>query len=229
MANVTCTFDGCGFPATGRGLCAAHYAQSRRGIPLRPVRRDKRTDGGPRKCVGPNCEYPAIAHGLCGSHRRQQTKGRPLTPLKPHKPGGVASACIRDEQGRKRCWDCGEWRAESEFHRGKREPDGLCGQCKDCMAEATRAHRLAKFGLTLESFDALLDAQGGACAICRKPCPRGGALSVDHDHTCCPESDRSCGECVRGLLCRPCNVALGNLRDDPKILRRAAEYLEQAG
>ncbi len=47
----------------------------------------------------------------------------------------------------------------------------------------------------------------GGCAICGRP-PKSYRLSVDHDHTCCP-TDISCGRCVRGLLCAPCNRALG--------------------
>jgi hypothetical protein len=42
-------------------------------------------------------------------------------------------------------------------------------------------------------------------------------LSVDHDHI----TDR-----VRGLLCAACNSALASARDDPRILRAMAVYLE---
>lgn len=47
---------------------------------------------------------------------------------------------------------------------------------------------------------------------------------VDHDHTCCP-GKRSCGRCVRGLLCNRCNRALGQFGDDIETLRRAVAYL----
>ena len=61
--------------------------------------------------------------------------------------------------------------------------------------------------MTLEQYDALLSAQGGVCAICSRP-PTKQFLAVDHDHACCPGS-RTCGQCVRGLLCGHCNRQLG--------------------
>jgi hypothetical protein len=33
---------------------------------------------------------------------------------------------------------------------------------------------------------------------------------IDHDHTCC-DSGWSCGECIRGVVCRTCNFAVGQL------------------
>ena len=61
----------------------------------------------------------------------------------------------------------------------------------------------------------MLESQGGVCAICGAM-PKG-RLAVDHDH--------ATGQ-VRGLLCSPCNVALGFLRDDPIRLKAAIAYLE---
>lgn len=91
--------------------------------------------------------------------------------------------------------------------------------------ERERWHTRRKFsshGLTQESYGVILDAQGGACAICRDP-TRG--MQIDHDHSCC-DGPFSCGRCVRGLLCGGCNKALGGFNDDPALLRRAANYLE---
>lgn len=52
----------------------------------------------------------------------------------------------------------------------------------------------------------MLQEQGGVCAICKQP-PRRNKLHVDHDHSCCP-GKRSCGRCIRGLLCASCNSKL---------------------
>lgn len=90
------------------------------------------------------------------------------------------------------------------------------------------ARRLRKFGLTVEAYEALLDAQGHRCAICRTDEPGGvGRWHVDHDHGCCP-GQRSCGKCIRGLLCSECNLGLGKFRDDPERLCAALAYLRSA-
>ena len=82
------------------------------------------------------------------------------------------------------------------------------------------------YGITLDQYRALNDAQGGKCAICRKEEHRftSGSptkvnqLAVDH----CHKTKR-----VRGLLCAHCNSAIGHVRDDPEILRVMIEYLER--
>ncbi|WP_407674816.1 endonuclease domain-containing protein [Nonomuraea fuscirosea] len=70
--------------------------------------------------------------------------------------------------------------------------------------------------------------QGGSCAICRVTLSRGPDTHIDHDHECCPGAN-SCGRCIRGILCGNCNKALGLMRDNAKILLRAAEYLKNGG
>lgn len=74
----------------------------------------------------------------------------------------------------------------------------------------------SKFGITLDDYDAMLVAQGGGCQICGAPPAGDKRLAVDH----CHETGR-----VRGLLCTPCNQALGLMRDDPNRLQRAIAYL----
>lgn len=49
-------------------------------------------------------------------------------------------------------------------------------------------------------------------------------MHIDHDHSCCPGKG-SCGKCVRGILCRNCNVGLGFLKDSIPRLEDAISYL----
>ena len=80
-------------------------------------------------------------------------------------------------------------------------------------------HLNRKYGITIERYNEMLVGQGGVCKICRRADPDGRHLAVDHDH----ETGK-----IRGLLCRPCNTALGLMFDDPKQLRIAADYVEKA-
>ena len=70
--------------------------------------------------------------------------------------------------------------------------------------------------LTEEEYGAMLEGQGGVCAICKEK-PRSGRLAVDHIHGT---------ETVRGLLCNRCNTALGLFKDDPDRLAVAIVYLK---
>lgn len=45
---------------------------------------------------------------------------------------------------------------------------------------------------------------------------------MDHDHACCADKNKSCGKCVRGLLCHNCNIALGHIE---RRLQLARSYL----
>ena len=77
----------------------------------------------------------------------------------------------------------------------------------------TVAHR---YGLTAEQYIALADQHGGKCGICGEIPKTARGLHIDHCH--------ATGK-VRGLLCHSCNVGIGALRDDPKLLSKALEYL----
>jgi hypothetical protein len=86
------------------------------------------------------------------------------------------------------------------------------------------AHILDTYTLTVEEYWALYEAQGGRCACCQRASGKTRRLSVDHDHKCC-SGRKSCGRCVRGLLCRPCNTLLGRARDAIEFFARCIEYL----
>ncbi|WP_045878712.1 endonuclease VII domain-containing protein [Pseudofrankia sp. DC12] len=129
-----------------------------------------------------------------------------------------------ESDGHRTCPDCGERKPVAEFAAKSRASDGLHTYCRPCnsirtVASAERLYGtvrnlrfLTRYGLTAEQVDAMLEEQGGRCAICKeKP-----AAHVDHDH--------ATGE-VRGVLCFTCNVGLGNLKDDVGRIHDAMCYL----
>lgn len=81
----------------------------------------------------------------------------------------------------------------------------------------TRDHEMRRRrGMDIAQYDALLEAQGGGCAICGLADPNF-RLAIDHDHMTGQN---------RGLLCSKHNRALGLFADRPDLLRKAATYLE---
>ena len=71
---------------------------------------------------------------------------------------------------------------------------------------------VARYRIGQDDVEALIERQGGLCPVCLKAAP----TAVDHDHVT---------GAVRGILCGDCNTGMGQLRDDPWVLRRAIEYL----
>lgn len=156
--------------------------------------------------------------------------------------GGYCKPCHR-EYGRERYWKNPAYRERQlawartnrdriNANRRRRRADPAYRERENAKDRARHPDRWIRthYGLTREQWDALLAAQGGRCAICGRSDPLGIGLKngfhVDHDHACCP-GKRSCGDCVRGLLCNHCNPMLGHADDDPAVLRSAADYLDR--
>lgn len=74
----------------------------------------------------------------------------------------------------------------------------------------------ARYGITGEQYDLLFQNQNGLCAICEANLLHK-SFGVDHIHTT---------KTVRGLLCWPCNIMIGLAKDNPNVLRAAANYVE---
>ena len=73
------------------------------------------------------------------------------------------------------------------------------------------------YGISLEQYEVMLSAQGGACAICARP-PIGKRLHVDHNH--------STGM-VRALLCRRCNSLVGFIEKHGELITSATRYVHR--
>lgn len=123
----------------------------------------------------------------------------------------------------KACGKCGETKLLDDFFRDGSRKDGRQVYCRSCAAEYRRENRealsaydrivhLRRYDLTQECYEALLEAQGGTCAMpaCDRSEPGGrwSTFHIDHDHDhnyAHAEGQIACRECIRGLLCMPCN------------------------
>jgi hypothetical protein len=113
------------------------------------------------------------------------------------------------------CYLCERSLQAADFHNKRRE-------CKDCSKGMKLTYR---YGISMQEYEQLLEQQNGVCAICVRGPEEVGVLAVDHDHRCCP-TEKTCGKCIRSLLCTDCNISIGRFNDDVERLERAAEYLK---
>lgn len=200
----TCTVNGCKKKVRAADKCSHHYNRSLETDP----------------CTFTGCNRLARPDSLCAGHKRQQAQGKTLTPLQEK-----SDPAARDHLGRKRCSSCKTWQSVENFYRNSRYADGLTIRCVRCHRNATIRRQ---YGITLTDYQRLLDAQGGGCAVCGKTeQAEGRMLAIDHDHACCP-GQKSCGQCVRGLLCARCNLHLGAVGDSIGHLEAMVTYLRAA-
>lgn len=156
-----------------------------------------------------------------------------------------------NDGGMEKCSACQKSPPVDAFAGNTSRPDGLQANCRECAAEYYRRRREAqgksvrvkvpvpqghkrcpqceevkphaewerisyfqrKYGLSPVELEALIAEQHGICCICLA----APAEHVDH----CHETGR-----VRGVLCFSCNAALGQFKDQPDAIRRAAAYVE---
>lgn len=146
----------------------------------------------------------------------------------------------------KTCTRCGIEKSSSEFPKHRRAKDGLNPQCKACHCERSaewrrnnpekaketlaayrsrnpmnhrKSHLRRSYGIEEEDFQVLFEMQDGKCKICGRTeaDSRKSFLCVDHVEGT---------TLIRGLLCSPCNSAIGLLQHDPVLLKNAVAYLE---
>ena len=118
------------------------------------------------------------------------------------------------------CKTCDVWKPKNQYRYrpagGRYVTDRWEGQCLPCRNEYRRAN---KFKLTVSDMRQLLQTP---CAVCGSR----DDLHLDHDHKCCDTELNTCGQCLRGVLCGPCNVTLGIMQDSSENLRKLADYLD---
>jgi len=163
----------------------------------------------PPECTVEGCTNKPRTGGLCNRHhvaawrKRFPEKRRETDRKHRSKPEN------REKARRRRK----EWAAAN--------PDKVREQQRNKDPEVQRARNYkSHFGITIADYDRMLASQGGRCAICKGASPvKGKYFHVDHDHGT---------GAVRGLLCQPCNVAIGLLRDSPERCLSALMYLVKA-
>lgn len=120
----------------------------------------------------------------------------------------------------RRCHRCQVLVPEAVGKPGK----AVCVGCRadPRKADANRAReqrrRLRKYGLTQEQYDQLLIQQSGRCPGCDTTDPGAKGWCIDHCHR---------SGLVRALLCGRCNTTLGLTDENPVVLRRLADLVEQ--
>lgn len=134
------------------------------------------------------------------------------------------------------CSKCKNEKELNDFPVAKRYKDGHRPECKACNAlyyreyysknperykeKARNYPQHRRHNLTDEQYEALFQKYDGRCHLCLNAI----ATHIDHDHKCC-SGNRSCGRCVRGILCSSCNTALGLLKDNSETINRINGYL----
>lgn len=224
---------GCGSEKVfARALCQACYWRLRRNGTLE---RKNAINSG--RCSASGCHERAIAKSLCSRH--YQRAQHPLMAiwklLRSRYPSqypeewddfNVFLALVgeRPKEGyqlrrkdAKKPWAGDNFHWLHPLHPDKKR--------LTTQAEYGRAWNLKrKYGVSTEEYAALMVAQDGKCAICRRNevardarTGRLRELAVDH----CHKSGKK-----RGLLCSQCNKGVGHFDDDIDRLRAAIAYLE---
>ena len=129
------------------------------------------------------------------------------------------------------CAKCHIEKVALDFYLNSRYTNGLSSYCKLCMKDYggvwkrdnppekgawKSSYLMRKYGITLDQYNEMFDAQKGLCRICDQSSEK--ALSVDHCHKT---------KVVRGLLCDNCNHGIGKFKDSVNLLLAAAEYLKE--
>jgi hypothetical protein len=220
-----CSVFHCNQPSVAKDLCATHYKRMQRHGSFEETRPP---DWGARE------KHPAYK-AWCGL-RRYHRNDMPLhwrddfwafVKEVPEKPSKQSRAFRPNKEI--------PWGPDNFYWQESRVSDeyrkGRAAYMREWMSKTRTNNKdyfkssdLKKlYGINLQWYEAQHAKQDGRCAICCEPETaqiRGKTLSLAVDH--CHET----GE-IRGLLCRACNNAIGALKHDQKLLRKAIDYLQE--
>ncbi len=146
----------------------------------------------------------ALPHGGWGVTRHKRTNDACGHLDRRHYAKGLCSSCYKLTP---------DFRAARHAYYQTHKPQ-FAQHGKRRTENGRRAQQL--YGLNPATYRRMVEAQQGLCYLCQRPPGRKG-LGVDHNH--------KTGK-TRALLCARCNMAIGGLRDEPALCRRAADYLE---
>lgn len=168
-------------------------------------------------CSAKDCERASVARGFCLKHYKRYMKYSDPEVVK--QDGTIVADCLvcgksNPEGRRKYC--SAECLRTAQLEKIRRWNVDHPERRAESGARSQAKRRRTRHNLPPDT--ALPDL----CEICGVK----AHLHVDHDHTCCP-GKYSCGKCVSGFLCNNCNNGLGRFKDDPNLLRSAAEYIER--
>ena len=113
--------------------------------------------------------------------------------------------------------------ADPEYHKAKARKHILNYRKNNPNANRNK-HYKKRYGITVEEYESMAQAQNYLCAICGMPETKKrkdgtvSILAVDHDHTT---------GAVRELLCVGCNHMLGNIENRNVSLDSIAEYIKR--
>lgn len=188
---------------------------------LRPVRWNQAQHNYSRYCGGKQCGNP---QSTCRSCNTIYTRGQPGAGTRycsdkckyvgytkgtrpPQAPPTLA-----------RCANC-----KQETRTTPEQRALICTQCRARYAKAITAYRL-------DTTWALRLIHATRCDSCGDKLLRDRGRHkgvVDHDHTCC-NGPRSCGQCVRGILCQQCNFIAGMIENQADRIKSIKQYLHKA-
>lgn len=218
-----CTVEACIEPLHAKGMCTRHYNRFRDYGNTNLSRKNTKIDwSNPQSCA--ECAKPMVRSGT-----------KPLSPLQVvHARYGSCIVCVSrtrggyapryaaaTRDGLRQCKLCEDFLPLEDYRISNKYVSGIDNACKLCNRLVYTYH------IDKKRYIAILEAQNYSCAICLTHVDTlEKDLCIDHDHTCCAYRAKSCGKCVRGLLCVPCNQAIGMLKDNTSALQRAIDYIE---